>query len=74
MRKRLTVTGSTLRSRPDQEKGHIVGSFIQRFGPELVTGSIRPIVDRVLPIEQVADAHRLLAAGDIFGKLALEVS
>lgn len=73
MRKRLTVTGSTLRARPIEEKGRIIGEFIRRFGPDLVTGAIRPIVDRVLPLEEVAEAHRLLAAGEIFGKLVLEM-
>ena len=71
MRKRLTITGSTLRARPIEEKGRIIEAFVRRFGPELVTGTIRPIVDRVLPLDQVADAHRLLAAGEIFGKLVL---
>jgi len=74
MRKRLTVTGSTLRARPVDEKGRIIGEFIRRFGPDLVTGAIRPVVDRVLPIERVAEAHRLLAAGEIFGKLVLEMT
>jgi len=73
MRKRLTVTGSTLRARPIDEKGRIIGAFIRRFGPDLVTGAIRPIVDRVLPLEKVAEAHRLLAAGEIFGKLVLKM-
>ena len=72
MRKRLTVTGSTLRAKPAEEKGRIIGEFIRRFGPDLVTGAIRPVVDRVLPLEEVAEAHRLLAAGEIFGKLVLE--
>jgi len=73
MRKRITLTGSTLRARPVEEKGRIIEAFIRRFGPDLVTGTIRPIVDRVLPIEEVAEAHRLLAAGKIFGKLVLVV-
>ena len=73
MRKRLTVTGSTLRARPIHEKGRIIEAFVRRFGPELVTGAIRPIVDRVLPLEEAAEAHRLLAGGEIFGKLVLEM-
>ena len=73
MRKRLTITGSTLRARPVDEKGRIIEAFVRRFGPDLVTGAIRPIVDRVLPLEQVGEAHRLLAAGEIFGKLVLEM-
>jgi putative PIG3 family NAD(P)H quinone oxidoreductase len=73
MRKRLTITGSTLRARPIDEKGRIIEAFVRRFGPGLMTGAIRPIVDRVLPLEKVSDAHRLLAAGEIFGKLVLEM-
>ena len=73
MRKRLTITGSTLRARPVDEKGRIIEAFVRRFGPELVTGAIRPIVFRVLPLENVSEAHRLLAAGEIFGKLVLEM-
>ena len=71
MRKRLTITGSTLRARPAEEKGRIIEAFVRRFGPDLLTGAIRPILDRVLPLEEVAEAHRLLAAGKIFGKLVL---
>lgn len=73
MRKRLTITGSTLRARPVDEKGRIIEAFVRRFGPELVTGAIRPIVDRVLPLEDAAEGHRLLAGGEIFGKLVLEM-
>jgi len=71
MRKRLTITGSTLRARPAEEKGRIIEAFVRRFGPDLLTGAIRPILDRVLPLEEVAEAHRLLADGKIFGKLVL---
>lgn len=71
MRKRLSITGSTLRARPIEEKGRIIEGFVRQFGPELMTGTIRPIVDRVLPLADVAQAHRLLAAGEIFGKLVL---
>jgi putative PIG3 family NAD(P)H quinone oxidoreductase len=73
MRKRLTLTGSTLRARSVEEKGRIIEAFVRRFGPELMTGAIRPIVDRILPLEKVSEAHRLLAAGEIFGKLVLEM-
>jgi putative PIG3 family NAD(P)H quinone oxidoreductase len=73
LRKRISITGSTLRARPTEEKGRIIGAFVRRFGPELVTGAIRPIIDRVLPLEEVSQAHRLLAAGEIFGKIVLEM-
>jgi putative PIG3 family NAD(P)H quinone oxidoreductase len=71
MRKRLSITGSTLRARPAEEKGRIIEAFIRRFGPDLMTGAVRPIVDRVIPLDEVAEAHRRLAAGEIFGKLVL---
>jgi putative PIG3 family NAD(P)H quinone oxidoreductase len=74
VRKRLSITGSTLRARSSVEKGRIIEAFVHRFGPDLVTGSIRPIVDRVLPLDEVGEAHRLLAAGEIFGKLILSTS
>lgn len=73
MRKRATITGSTLRARPPDEKGRIIRAFWESFGRDLESGEIRPIIDRVLPLEEVAQAHRLLASGEIFGKLVLAV-
>jgi putative PIG3 family NAD(P)H quinone oxidoreductase len=74
MRKRLSITGSTLRARPIEEKGRIIEAFVRRFGPDLVTRAIRPIVDRVLPLDEVSEGHRLLAAGEVFGKLVLSTA
>jgi putative PIG3 family NAD(P)H quinone oxidoreductase len=71
MRKRLTITGSTLRARPVDEKGNIISAFVDRFGSDLEAGRIRPVIDRTLSFENAAEAHRLLAAGEIFGKLVL---
>jgi putative PIG3 family NAD(P)H quinone oxidoreductase len=74
MRRRVSITGSTLRARPVDEKGRIVAAFVRRFGAELESGTIRPILDRAMPFEEAAEAHRLLAAGEIFGKLVLSAS
>jgi NADPH2:quinone reductase len=71
MRRRISITGSTLRARPVAEKGRIIAAFVDRFGAKLENGTIRPVVDRVMPLENVGEAHRLLAAGEIFGKLVL---
>ena len=71
--KRLSVIGSTLRTRPIAEKAAIVAAFWRRFGDDLAARRIRPIVDRVLPIEAVADAHRAMKASDHFGKIVLRV-
>jgi putative PIG3 family NAD(P)H quinone oxidoreductase len=71
MRKRLTIIGSTLRARPIAEKRRIIGGFVHQFGRKLENGAIRPIVDRILPFDGAPEAHRLLAGGDIFGKIIL---
>jgi putative PIG3 family NAD(P)H quinone oxidoreductase len=71
--KRLHVVGSTLRARPVADKAAIVAAFERRFGADLASGRVRPIVDRVLPLEQVADAHRSMKASEHFGKIVLKV-
>jgi putative PIG3 family NAD(P)H quinone oxidoreductase len=71
--RRLSIIGSTLRSRSTTFKAATIAALRARFGREIDDGAIRPVVDRVLPIEAVADAHRLLASGEIFGKLVLEL-
>jgi putative PIG3 family NAD(P)H quinone oxidoreductase len=72
--KRLHVVGSTLRTRSVEEKAAIAASFERRFGADLASGRVRPIVDRVVPLEQVADAHRAMKASEHFGKIVLRVS
>jgi putative PIG3 family NAD(P)H quinone oxidoreductase len=71
--RRLSVIGSTLRTRSTAEKAALVADFRARFGRELESGALRPVVDRVLPLEQAADAHRLLEASEHFGKVVLRV-
>jgi putative PIG3 family NAD(P)H quinone oxidoreductase len=69
--RRLSVIGSTLRTRSLAEKAALVGAFRARFGADLEAGRIRPVIDRVLRFSQAADAHRLLQASDHFGKVVL---
>jgi putative PIG3 family NAD(P)H quinone oxidoreductase len=71
--RRLHVIGSTLRARPVEEKAAIVAAFERRFGADLDAGRVRPVVDRVLPLEQVAEAHRSMKASEHFGKIVLKV-
>ena len=71
MQKRLTITGSTLRIRSIEEKGAIARDLEEHVWPLLAAGTVRPIVARVLPLSQAADAHRLLEAGEIIGKVVL---
>lgn len=72
--RRLSVMGSTLRTRPTAEKGAIVASFVERFGPALEDGRLRPIIDRVLPLARAADAHRAMKASEHFGKIVLSLA
>jgi putative PIG3 family NAD(P)H quinone oxidoreductase len=72
--RRLSVIGSTLRSRSAAEKAAIVGGFRARFGPDLESGKLRPVVDRVLPLARAAEAHRLLESSEHFGKVVLRVA
>ena len=69
--RRLSLIGSTLRTRSREEKARLVAAFRTRFGAELEAGRIRPVVDRQLPFAEAAAAHRLLQASDHFGKVVL---
>jgi len=69
--KRLQVIGSTLRARPLAEKQALVADFEARFGEALSAGRIRPIVDRVLPMEKIEAAHAAMERSEHFGKIVL---
>jgi NADPH2:quinone reductase len=71
MMKRLLVTGSTLRSRPVEEKSGLARSVEQEVWPLFANGQIRPIVDSAFPLEQAAEAHRLMESGRHTGKIVL---
>jgi putative PIG3 family NAD(P)H quinone oxidoreductase len=73
LRKRVTIIGSTLRARPSEEKARVVREFLREFGPALAEGRIRPVIDTVLPLEAVADAHRRVASSAHLGKVILRV-
>jgi len=72
--RRQAVIGSMLRGRPASEKAAIVRSFLARFGAALEAGRIKPIVHTVLPLDQAAEAHRLMKRSDHFGKIVLRVA
>jgi NADPH2:quinone reductase len=73
MQRRLTLTGSTLRVRTVEEKGAIANELEARVWPLLASRQVTPVVDRILPLQEAAEAHRLLEAGEIIGKIVLEV-
>jgi len=71
--RRLRVIGSTLRARPVSEKAALIEAFRNRFWGALEHGKLRPVIDRILPLERAAEAHRIMEAGEHFGKLVLRV-
>jgi len=72
--RRIQIIGSTLRARPVEEKAGLIEAFSRRFGDALASGQVRPVVDRVLPLERAAEAHRIVKASRHFGKVVLQVS
>ena len=70
---RLQVIGSTLRSLPDAVKADIVNAFLVIFEEALHSGELAPVVDRVLPLADAQEAHRIMQASLHFGKIVLEV-
>jgi NADPH:quinone reductase len=71
--KRAIVTGSLLRPRTASEKSAIADALRKRVWPILSAGRGRPIIDRVFPLVDAADAHRRMEAGDHIGKIVLKV-
>ena len=72
MRARAQVIGTVLRARPAAEKAAIVAAVRERVWPLVESGAVRPVVDRVLPMRDAAEAHRVVEAGQNIGKVVLE--
>jgi NADPH2:quinone reductase len=73
LRRRLTITGSTLRPRPVAFKAAIAANLRQKIWPLVEAGKIRPVVHQVFPLEQAAAAHALMETGSHIGKIVLEI-
>jgi putative PIG3 family NAD(P)H quinone oxidoreductase len=71
MAKRAALIATTLRARPAEEKATIVAAVREHVWPLLESGEIRPVVDRIMPMSAVADAHRIVEAGEHMGKVLL---
>lgn len=71
MRKRLTLTGSTLRPRPVAFKGALAKSLREKIWPLVESGKIKPEIYRTFPLEQAAEAHRLMESSQHIGKIVL---
>jgi NADPH2:quinone reductase len=71
LRRRLTVTGSTLRPRPLAFKAAIATALRREVWPSLASGAIKPVIFKVFPAEQAAQAHALMESNQHIGKLVL---
>lgn len=72
LRRRLTITGSTLRPRSVDFKSAIGDKLRERVWPLLEAGKIKPVVYKVFPLEEAADAHAMMEASLHIGKIVLE--
>jgi putative PIG3 family NAD(P)H quinone oxidoreductase len=73
MLKRLTLTGSTLRSRDAAEKARLARAIEEHVWPWIASGEVRIPVDRVFPLGSAGEAHAFLEQGAQFGKVVLQV-
>ncbi|UFS81499.1 MULTISPECIES: NAD(P)H-quinone oxidoreductase [Rhizobium] len=73
MVKRLTITGSTLRPRTAEEKRAIRDDLLSQVWPLLDEGKLAPVIDTVVPFENVAEAHRRMETSGHIGKIMLRL-
>ncbi len=71
MLKRLVLTGSTLRPRSDAFKAAVARDLEEKVWPLFAEGRLRTVTRMVLPLAEAAEAHRLMEAGGLKGKLLL---
>ena len=74
MRRRLTITGSTLRPRPVAFKQMVADKLRQRIWPLIESGQIKPVIFQTFPFDQAAQAHALMETSTHVGKIMLTVA
>ena len=74
LRRRLTITGSTLRPRPVAFKARIARELRERVWPLLAAGQIKPVIYKTFPLEEAAAAHTLMESSAHVGKIMLRVA
>ena len=72
LRRRLTITGSTLRARPIEFKAQIAQELKAKVWPLIEEGRIKPVIFRVFPAAQAAEAHALMESSEHIGKIVLD--
>jgi putative PIG3 family NAD(P)H quinone oxidoreductase len=74
MRRRLMLTGSTLRSRPVEFKIMVADEIAKTVWPYVEGGRLKPVIDSTFPLSETAKAHARMEAGEHVGKIVLEVA
>ncbi|MFM9976672.1 MAG: NAD(P)H-quinone oxidoreductase [Sphingomonadaceae bacterium] len=74
MQRRLTLTGSTLRPRTAGFKALVAEELARTVWPHVEAGRLRPVIDRVFPLDDAAGAHALMDSGEHVGKIVLQVA
>ena len=73
MRRRLTLTGSTLRPRTVEFKTMVADEIARTVWPYIEGGRLKPVIDSTFPLDRAAEAHARMEAGDYVGKIVLEI-
>lgn len=73
MRRRLTITGSTLRARSTAFKAALAEAVYNNVWPLIQAGKFEPVIHRTFPLEEAARAHQLMEDGSHTGKIVLEI-
>jgi NADPH2:quinone reductase len=74
LRRRLTVTGSTLRPRPVAFKQDIANKLREKIWPLLEAGRIKPVIYKTFSLQQAAESHALMESSTHVGKIMLSVA
>ena len=74
MMKRQTITGSTLRARPDAQKAEIAVALRESVWPLLEGKKVKPVIFKTFPLEQIVEAHKLMETSTHIGKIMLKVA
>jgi NADPH:quinone reductase-like Zn-dependent oxidoreductase len=73
MGKRLRIMGTSLRTRPPEEKARATRLFTEQVVPLLATGAVRPVLDKVFEMKDVRAAHERIESNESFGKVVLMI-
>lgn len=74
MSRRLTLTGSTMRARPDAFKAAVCEEILRNVWPMVEQGKLRPVMDQTFPLADAAAAHARMESGDHIGKIVLKIA